>query len=221
MVNLAHMMGITVIAEGIETAEEFYVCREIGCEYIQGYLIQRPCADLQSLLLEYPEVEQLARSNLRHESGDMDLILREMKLIPPIMLDSSAEEILAVFRKDLSVHNLPVLSASMEPLGLLREADLKKYVFSPYGISILQHKSASQGVESLIFRSPVMEVFNSIERILELYSLNEDIESVIITENGLYKGILDSSAILRILSEKQISIAQDQNPLTKLPGTEA
>ena len=218
VVNLAHMMGVTVIAEGIETREEFFVCREIGCDYVQGYLIQRPAGDLSALLSVYPEVDGLVRSHLRHEAGDMEMILREMKAVPPIRLDCSAEDILAVFRKDLSIKNLPVVNSSDEPLGLLREADLKKYVFSPYGISILQHKSASQGVESLIFRSPVMEVYNSIERILELYSLNTAIESVIITENGRYKGILDSSAILRILSEKQISIAQDQNPLTKLPG---
>ncbi|MDC7226006.1 MAG: EAL and GGDEF domain-containing protein [Spirochaetales bacterium] len=218
VVNLAHMMGINVIAEGIETAEEFFVCREIGCDFIQGYLIQKPCPEINLLLIEYPEVLELAGRHLRNDSGDKDLILREIKYIQPITLDCSAEEILEVFRNDLTVHNLPVLSASMEPLGILREDDLKKYVFSPYGISILQHKSSSQGLESLIFRSPVMEVFNSIEKILELYSMNENIESVIITENGLYQGILDSSAILRILSEKQISIARDQNPLTKLPG---
>ncbi|MBI9105916.1 MAG: EAL domain-containing protein [Spirochaetales bacterium] len=219
VVNLAHMMGISVIAEGIETIGEFYVCREIGCDYIQGYLIQRPESNPGKLLLRYPLVEELVNSQSRKTDGDKNLIKREMKEVPSVSEKVSTEEILERFRKGQGTQCcFPVVNTSYEPLGLLRESDLKKYVYSPYGISILQHQSATNGIESLIFRAPVMEIYNPIEKILELYSLNEDLDGVIITENGKYRGILDSSAILRILSEKKISIAQDQNPLTKLPG---
>lgn len=217
-VNLAHMMGMSVIAEGIETLEEFYVCREIGCDYVQGYLIQKPESDMDKLLLRYPVVEQLVSRHHRHTEGDRSLIEKEMEERPAVSESVSTEDILEVFRNESGIRSFPVVNSSNEPIGLLRESDLKKYVYSPYGISILQHKSSTDGIESLIYRAPVMEIYNPIEKILELYSLNEELDSVIITENGRYKGILDSSAILRILSEKKISIAQDQNPLTKLPG---
>ncbi len=42
ILNLSHVLGIRVIAEGVETEEEFHVCKEIGCDYVQGYFIQRP-----------------------------------------------------------------------------------------------------------------------------------------------------------------------------------
>ena len=221
VVDLAHMMGIIVIAEGVETAEEFFICREIGCDYVQGFLIQKPQGDISELKFKYNLIEELTRVQYRYKQGDQEQIIREMQKIDPVIPGTPTGELLDRFKNDQRLRNLPVVNFAGEPLGILRELDLKKYVYNKFGISILHHKSASQGLESLVFRAPFMEVSNSIEKILELYSLNSDIETVIIMENGKYLGILDSSAILRILSEKQISIAQDQNPLTKLPGNQS
>ena len=40
--ELAHVLGIQVVAEGIETERELLACREAGCDYLQGYFIARP-----------------------------------------------------------------------------------------------------------------------------------------------------------------------------------
>ncbi len=218
VVNLAHMMGISVIAEGIETIGEFFVCREIGCDYVQGYLIQKPESNLDNLKLRYEMVDKFIGRQTRKTEGDRDFIIREIEKLPAIPDTISTEKILEIFRKEQNTNSFPIVNHGNEPVGLLRETDLKKYVFSPYGISILQHKSSNEGIESLISKAPVMEISSPIEKILELYSLNQNLENVIITENGRYTGVLGASAILRILSEKKILIAQDQNPLTKLPG---
>lgn len=42
MTKLAHALGITVIAEGIETPAELAVLRGLGIRLMQGYLIARP-----------------------------------------------------------------------------------------------------------------------------------------------------------------------------------
>ena len=42
VVRIAESLGITVIAEGIETIAEYDVLRAIGIRYIQGYLLARP-----------------------------------------------------------------------------------------------------------------------------------------------------------------------------------
>jgi EAL domain-containing protein (putative c-di-GMP-specific phosphodiesterase class I) len=42
IVRLARDLGLTVIAEGIETADELAALREIGVRYIQGFLLARP-----------------------------------------------------------------------------------------------------------------------------------------------------------------------------------
>jgi diguanylate cyclase (GGDEF)-like protein len=42
IVDLAHGLGLTVIAEGVETEHQFEVLAEAGCDQVQGYLIHRP-----------------------------------------------------------------------------------------------------------------------------------------------------------------------------------
>ena len=51
--NLARNIGVTVIAEGVETAEQLAELRELGCESAQGYLFSRPVpADEMARMLE-------------------------------------------------------------------------------------------------------------------------------------------------------------------------
>jgi EAL domain-containing protein (putative c-di-GMP-specific phosphodiesterase class I) len=42
VVHLAHALGLTVVAEGVETVPQLEVLRGLGCERVQGYLIARP-----------------------------------------------------------------------------------------------------------------------------------------------------------------------------------
>lgn len=42
IVNLAHNLGLDVIAEGIETETQLDLLRSLGCEYGQGYLFSQP-----------------------------------------------------------------------------------------------------------------------------------------------------------------------------------
>lgn len=42
IVNLAHSLGLDVVAEGIETEAQLKILRSLGCEYGQGYLFAYP-----------------------------------------------------------------------------------------------------------------------------------------------------------------------------------
>jgi diguanylate cyclase (GGDEF)-like protein len=42
IIDLAHALGLTVVAEGVETDEQATVLREMGCDIGQGYLWSRP-----------------------------------------------------------------------------------------------------------------------------------------------------------------------------------
>jgi EAL domain-containing protein (putative c-di-GMP-specific phosphodiesterase class I) len=44
IVDLAHKMGLKVIAEGVSTQAQYDILKEIGCDYVQGYLTGRPMA---------------------------------------------------------------------------------------------------------------------------------------------------------------------------------
>lgn len=59
VVRLARNLGITLIAEGIETEAEYHTLRMLGIRYVQGYLIARPAfMALPPVLL--PEAERAA-----------------------------------------------------------------------------------------------------------------------------------------------------------------
>jgi diguanylate cyclase (GGDEF)-like protein/PAS domain S-box-containing protein len=42
VISMAHALGLPTIAEGVETAEQLYTLRRLGCDYAQGYLFARP-----------------------------------------------------------------------------------------------------------------------------------------------------------------------------------
>jgi diguanylate cyclase len=42
VVSLARALGLSVVAEGVETPRQRELVRELGCDAIQGYLVGRP-----------------------------------------------------------------------------------------------------------------------------------------------------------------------------------
>ncbi len=55
IIELARVLGMDVVAEGIETREQYRLLREMGCRYGQGYLFARPMsAEAVTQLLRLP-----------------------------------------------------------------------------------------------------------------------------------------------------------------------
>ena len=55
IVELARVMGMDVVAEGIETREQYMLLRQLGCRFGQGFLFSRPVpADTVSAMLRLP-----------------------------------------------------------------------------------------------------------------------------------------------------------------------
>jgi EAL domain-containing protein (putative c-di-GMP-specific phosphodiesterase class I) len=47
IINLAHALQLTVVAEGVETAEQERLLRQLNCDEMQGFLFSKPVpADL-------------------------------------------------------------------------------------------------------------------------------------------------------------------------------
>ncbi|MEO5775156.1 MAG: EAL domain-containing protein [Sphingomicrobium sp.] len=42
IVELAHGLGLTTTAEGVETADQLRIMRDLGCDLVQGYLVAQP-----------------------------------------------------------------------------------------------------------------------------------------------------------------------------------
>lgn len=58
--RMCKTLGITLIAEGVETFEEFATLRDLGIRYLQGYLLARPAIQM------LPQVSMPSESLLRY-----------------------------------------------------------------------------------------------------------------------------------------------------------
>ncbi|MBQ3427450.1 MAG: EAL domain-containing protein [Clostridia bacterium] len=57
MIDIARLLGVPVIAEGVETKEQMELLKEIGCEIIQGYYFSKPLpADEFEILLTTAQI---------------------------------------------------------------------------------------------------------------------------------------------------------------------
>ncbi|NRA84347.1 MAG: EAL domain-containing protein, partial [Gammaproteobacteria bacterium] len=59
IISIAHNMGLSVVAEGVETKEQLEILKQLSCETIQGFLFSRPLSESDFLAL-------LLRQESRH-----------------------------------------------------------------------------------------------------------------------------------------------------------
>ena len=62
IVSLAHTLGLKVIAEGVEDADQLRLLKDLGCDQIQGYLVSRPVPphEVEAMLRRAPLVGKAA-----------------------------------------------------------------------------------------------------------------------------------------------------------------
>ena len=54
IILMAHTLHLQVVTEGVETTRQFEFLNQLGCDFIQGYLLSRPvpCEALPEILLQ-------------------------------------------------------------------------------------------------------------------------------------------------------------------------
>lgn len=221
VINLAHTLGVLVIAEGVETIEELSVCRTIGCDLVQGFFVQRPSVNLQDLTEVYTRIAEISIQERRSINTDNKLIKEEMIYIEPVFLAKHTMlDVLKRLRNQKVAFFLPVLNYNNEPIGIIKEQILKEYIYSKYGYDLFSNTSIGQGIENFTTKCPIAEIYTSLENILELYTVqnSQEAEGIILTDNGKYIGFLSTHALLKVLNEQNLGRARSQNPLTHLPG---
>lgn len=218
IVSMAHLLGIVVIAVGVETETEFLTCKEVGCDLVQGNMIERPAFDPQTLPTHYKRIEELARHERRGKDNDRKIILDQMAPIPPLAVDDEVTAVFERLRSDTRRTFVPVVDRMGQPLGIVRESNIKNYAYSPFGKDLISNKGLGRKLKDFIVRCPIADVQMSVESIMSIYSGEEEAEGIILVDQMRYVGFLSARSIIRVINEKSLAQARDQNPLTKLPG---
>lgn len=219
--NMAHVLGIRVIAEGVETEAEFIACREYGVDLVQGWFIARPTTFVSELKSGFPHLQDLGVAKRGSQSLDEILIRKQIECLPTVFENDSIESVFDLFRRNPRQAFFPVLNANGEPRGIINEHHLKEYIYQPFGRDLLKNKVYERTISHFVEMAPIVGVDSDAERLMSIFASMDGSDCIILTENMRYAGIVSAASLIKVINEKQLKTAQDQNPLTSLPGNRA
>ena len=218
IIDMAHIMGMQVIAEGVETQKEFYTCKDIGADFIQGFLVQKPTKNINEILPIYNDISNLILDDKRE---DQNKFIDEQFIdkIEPLPVNSSLYDIILHFKKNTEHNFVPIIDEFRYFLGIIYESDIKKISYSQYGLSLAQNQNFSTTLLKYLKPALSVEMAWGIDKILEMYNLNfQNSLGIFITNSDKYLGFINLNSLLTMSYKRNIEIATNQSPLTKLPG---
>ncbi len=216
--NLAIQFGIKVVAEGVETRAELLTCRDIGCHFVQGYLVQRPTLNTKEIQYKYEHIKEILKSDKRTKEINHQT-LSYIDKAKAFDIKSKTSEVVNYLKNNPDVSIIPIVNSLGETLGVLQEEELKHFLYSPYGMALLNNEFTEKTkLKNLMTPCGSADLGSDISTIIELFSNNPESVGILITKNSKYLGFLSARAIITIMNEQNIVYAREQNPLTKLPG---
>lgn len=221
IVNIAHVLGVRVIAEGIETEAEFLVCREYGVDLVQGWFIARPTTFTTELQPAFPHLQHLGENRRSSQSLDEILIRKQIERLPTVFENDSIDSVFELFRRNPAQGFFPVLNANGEPRGVINEHHLKEYIYQPFGRDLLKNKVYERTISHFVDAAPIVGLDADADQLMSMFASMDGSACVILTENLRYVGVVSAASLIKVVNEKKLKMAQDQNPLTALPGNRA
>jgi EAL domain-containing protein (putative c-di-GMP-specific phosphodiesterase class I)/GGDEF domain-containing protein len=216
--SFAHVLGLKVVAEGVETEADFLVCRELGCDLAQGWFVAHPQLESGALRLSYPHVAAAAARERRLAEDDSQLLRAAAEALPAVAEGADLEQVFELFSTQPLLRCVPVLDAGGSPRGVVRETDLRRYIYHRFGRDLLRNRAVDRRAGAFTAPCPVAETSWPAEQVLELFAASPGAEGVLLTEGQRYVGMLSAAALVTLMNEVRLRNALDQNPLTRLPG---
>lgn len=217
MLDMFHLLGVTTVAEGIETEFELRTCRELGFGLAQGYYIARPTIGLENSQ-EYYHFPDMTGHWTRGERS-MARGLIGVGSPDAISLSQTLKQVQQAFLDNPHAPALPVVDSTGRPVGIIREADIRATLKLGQDAQELFDAPSSQGLMDHVRPCPVVETGATAETMLHAYATAENHGGVLLVENSRFVGFLGPEVILRLLHESNLALTRDQNLLTKLPGS--
>ena len=222
LMRFAETFGTTMVAEGIETAEELKVVRDLGIELGQGYFLGRPQA-VAAQVLSAPARAVINSAEIavlpeRTRASDADFrVARLAKRVPPLDKDQTIDDVARLFGSDESLAALAVV-ADGKPIGLLNRQGFVNQYAKPFFKELYGRKPC------LLFAntSPLMlDKHAGLDALTEVLTSPDQrylSEGFVVTEGGCYFGLGTGEQLVRVVTEVRMEAARHANPLTFLPG---
>lgn len=214
--GLAHALGFLTVAEGVESESDFRMARDLGCDLAQGYHIARPTVKLEELAMVYGGTVAASASSRMSER-----VAELLSPVTPLFHDEPLASAAHRFKETPGLRLIPVLDRERMVQGAVFEEDVRSYLLSEFGPSLLANKGVETHVSKLVRRCPIGEAHATVDAIVNSYVAAESANGLILAAEGRYAGYLSNHAVLRLAAEGEVSAAREQNPLTHLPGNQS
>jgi len=221
IIEMAHIMGMKVIAEGVERINEFYTCKEIGVDFIQGFLVQKPTQKTKEIKPIYKDISSIIHKDQRKDILTSQIDKKFIQFIEPLSIHSSLHDLFVYFKDEAHNTFVPIIDDYKNLLGVIYEVDIKRISYSQYGLSLAKNNNISSTLKKYIKEVISVESSWGIDKTLNRFNHHsKDSLGIFITNANKYKGFIDLNSLLTLSHQRNIEIASNQNPLTKLPGNQ-
>jgi len=219
--QIANSCGTRVIAEGVESAADLRLLRDLGVPYAQGYIIARPSADALSISLEARHALAGSRIAVYPELGrgvGRSATARKLLLeIAPATSQTTNEAAFARFDANTELVSLPVVDDG-RTIGLVSRSALIDGFARPYRRELYGRRSCTMFMDE---NPVVVDADMTLQEISTLLAESDGrhlANGFIITHRGTYLGMGTGRDLIREITQMQMTAARYANPLTLLPG---
>ncbi|NQY95307.1 MAG: diguanylate cyclase [Campylobacteraceae bacterium] len=141
--------------------------------------------------------------------------------VNPILHNATLHDLFLYFKENPSNSFVPVVNESNHLTGIIYEDDIKKISYSQYGIALSKNLSNSTKFSTYVKPILSVEVSWGVDKSLEVYNASKNSpKGIFLTRQNCYYGFINVNNLLSLSYKRNIEIARDQNPLTKLPGNQ-
>lgn len=222
LMQIAEIFGTTMVAEGLETAADLKVVRDLGIALGQGYLLGRPAPwpvrqprgeALEILhsreIAVFPELRRVANRGFTAARFIIDA--------PVVQPGTTHDELIEVFHRHDHAHAVAVVDAGV-PVGLLNRQQVLDRYTKPYFKEVYGRRPCTlfANVTPLL-----IDVNTGVEELTSILTSHDQrylTDGFVITEAGRYRGLGTGEQLVRAVTELRIEAARHANPLTFLPG---
>lgn len=218
LADFSRKTGVQLIAEGIETFAELERLLDLGIDLGQGYLIARP-GEIQQPL--NPRALEVIRQRSRVRELEQMVGACQLKEViefnQAVSQDTLVKEVVDAFNNFPGMQGLVVVNADQVPVGLVMKDYLYYKLGSAYGVSLFMRRPICNLMDKSPLIIDIQKDLNSVARMAMERDHRKLYDFVIVTQYGKYYGTIPVRSLLEKISQLQVELARDANPLTGLP----
>lgn len=220
MVEFSKVSNISLIAEGIETFDELETLINLGVQYGQGYLIQKPDAEIREIDERIICVIQKCdrKKNEGHSNFISNICIKNLCTYTSVVsAGDMVFDVYEMFRHNPDCFGVCVVEDNI-PLGIVTREKLTFKLSGQYGFSLYHKKAISELMDRNFLSVDYKTSITEVSSVAMSRPNNKLYDFIVVTENRKYIGTVTIKDLLQKTIEIEVTAAKHLNPLSGLPG---